>query len=101
MNLQRKILAEGADNLEILTNGLEDTEQRMKTYINMGGKDNISNSEYEIIVQKRTRLTKGLNHHFDYRIFDVNLLDKTAISFGLFMKETSTQYLSKLLDALK
>ena len=36
------------------------------------------------------------DHQFDYGLFDVNLLDKTAILLGIFVKETNTQYLDKL-----
>ncbi len=101
MNLQRKILADGANDLEILTNALQDTERRIKKYINAGGMHNISNAEYEIIVQKRSTLTRGQDHKFDFSIFDINLLDKTAISLGVYMKETTSQYLGKLLKAFE
>ena len=99
INLQRRILADAESNLEILRNGLIDIERRIKKYINIGGVNNISSSEYQIIVQKREDLTSGRNHHFDYSFFNVNLLDKTAISLGIYMKETTSQYLGKLEEA--
>lgn len=99
INLQRRILADAESNLDILRKALTSTERRIKKYINVGGMNNISSSEYEIIVQKREELTSGRNHGFDYSFFNVNLLDKTAISLGIYMKETTSQYLSKLEEA--
>jgi hypothetical protein len=100
INLQRKILADAYNALQILTDGLADTERRFEKYVNAGGINNISSSEYELIVRKREALTSGLDHHFDYTIFDVNLLDKTAFSLGIYLKETSAQYLKKIGKAL-
>lgn len=100
INLQRRVLADANDNLETLTIGLKDTERRIKTYVNQGGKNNISVSEFELITRNRTQLTGGHEHKFDYSIFDVNLLDKTAFSLGIYLKETSNQYLGKLQKAL-
>lgn len=94
--LQRKILGEATDSLQILEGGLEDTERRLKGYVNAGGRNNLSQSEYEMIVRNREELTSGREHKFEYEFFDVNLLDKTALSLGIFMKETSNQYLSGL-----
>lgn len=51
--------------------------------------------------QKREQLTSGLDHNFDYRIFDANLLDETAFALGIYLKETSVQYLHKLGKAFK
>ena len=96
INLQRSILSDASEDLKILTGGLDDTERRLKGYVNAGGKNNISSSELGLLVQKREAMTSGRDHQFDYGVFDVNLLDKTAISLGIFMKETSTQYLDKL-----
>ena len=96
INLQRKILADAASDLDILKDGLADTERRIKQYINAGGNNNISEAECEMIIRKRTTLTSGQDHQFDYSIFDINLLDKTAISLGVYMKETTSQYLGKL-----
>ncbi len=96
INLQRKILSEAATALKILQDGLEDTERRLKGYVNAGGKNNISNSEFELLARKREQLTSGLEHRFDYSVLDTNLLDKTAFSLGIYLKETSAQYLNKL-----
>ena len=96
INLQRKILAEAADALKILRGGLIDTERRLKEYVNAGGKNNISSSEFELLSRKREQLTTGLEHKFDYAVLDTNLLDKTAFSLGIYLKETSAQYLNKL-----
>ncbi len=100
INLQRKILADAAEDLKILTGGLADTERRLKGYVNAGGENNLSASELELLIRKREALTSGRQHQFDYRVFDVNLLDKTAISLGIYLKETSTQYLKQLGQAL-
>lgn len=100
INLQRKILNEASDALRTLTAGLIDTERRIRKYVNAGGRNNISQSEYELIVRHREDLTGGHRHRFDYRIFDTNLLDKTAITLGIYLKETSAQYLRKLGEAL-
>lgn len=96
INLQRKILAEASNALKILREGLQDTERRLKGYVNAGGKNNISQSEFELLVRKREQLTSGLDHRFDYSILDTNLLDKTAFSLGIYLKVTSAQYLNKL-----
>jgi hypothetical protein len=101
INLQRKILAEASNALTILQKGLIDTERRLKGYVNAGGKNNISSSEFELLSRKREQLSSGLEHHFDYKVFDTNLLDKTAFSLGIYMKETSAQYLNKLGKAFK
>ena len=100
INLQRRVLGDACDNLQILTAGLKDTERRIKTYVNAGGVDNISVSEYELIARNREELSSGREHRFDYEFFDVNLLDKTAINLGIYLKETSNQYLGKLQKAL-
>lgn len=100
INLQREILADAAGALKILREGLADTERRIRSYIDAGGQNNISKSEYELLVRKRETLTSGKEHHFNYSIFDVNLLDKTAFSLGIYLKETSTQYLDKLGKAM-
>ena len=100
INLQRKILADAASDLDILKDGLADTERRIKQYINAGGHNNISTAEYEMIIRKRTDLTSGTVHQFDYSFFDINLLDKGALFLGVYMKETTSQYLGKLMMAL-
>lgn len=101
IQLQRKILADAANQLDILKHALIGTERRIKNYIDCGGINNISSAEYELIVQKRKALTSGQNHQFDYSFFDVNLLDKTVGALGIFMKETTSQYLNKLLKAVE
>ena len=101
INLQRKILADAESDLSILRTALTDTERRIKKYINAGGAHNISTAEYEIIVQKRSTLTSGQDHQFDFSLFDINLLDKTVISLGGYMKETTSQYLGKLMNAFE
>jgi hypothetical protein len=101
INLQRKILSDAAEDLKILADGLADTERRIKGYVNKGGKNNISASEYELISREREALTSGRAHQFDFKIFDANLLDKTALSLGIYMKETTAQYLGKLGKALQ
>ena len=100
INLQRKILAEGCDHLQILRDGLADTERRIKNYVNAGGHDNISASEYELLVRRRTELTSGREHDFDYEFFDANLIDRAAVALGVYLRETMAQYLSKLGRAL-
>lgn len=101
INLQRRILADASSDLEILKNSLEDTERRIKKYINAGGSNNISEAESVILIQKRSALTDGRNHQFDFSFFGLNFLDKTVISFGVHMKETSSQYLGKLMKAFE
>lgn len=101
LNLQRKILAEAARNLDILDQALEACERRMKRYINAGGANNLSASELALIAKNRANLCSGREHSFDYTFFNINLLDKAAMTFGFFMKETSSQYLQKLLFALE
>lgn len=101
INLQRRILADAASDLDILKDALEDTERRIKKYINAGGVNNISEAESVMLTQKRTTLTDGRNHHFNYSFFGLNFLDKTVISFGVHMKETSSQYLGKLIKTFE
>jgi len=100
INLQRTILADATDSLQTLRDGLIDTEKRIRKYINAGGDNNISRAEFDLLVRKREQLTSGQEHVFDYGFFDVNLLDKTALSLGIYLKETSAQYLGKLGTAL-
>ncbi len=99
--LQRKVLADAADSLAVLEYAMVVTERRLSSYNNTGEAENLSVAEYEILVQKRTQLTSGVIHQFDYSFFDVNLIDKTAISLGIYMKETSSQYLTKLLHVFE
>ncbi|MBC6994077.1 hypothetical protein QWY85_15395 [Neolewinella lacunae] len=101
INLQRKILADAADSLNILTQGLVATERRIRDYVNAGGVNNISQAEYELIIRQREQLSSGREHNMDYDFFSINVLDKTAISLGIYLKETSTQYLNKLDKAIR
>lgn len=101
INLQRKILAEATNSLQILQKGLEDTERRIRAYVNVGGENNISDAELQLLIRKREEAASGRQHGFDYAFFDVNLLDKTAISLGIYLKETSAQYLKKLGEAMR
>lgn len=94
--LQRQILEEAVENLKILENALQACEHRMKSYVNAGGINNLSASELSLLTSNRERLTSGIEHQFDYTFFDINFLDKTAITFGIYQKETSSQYLQKL-----
>ncbi|TCI94874.1 hypothetical protein [Tenacibaculum sp. M341] len=96
INRQRRILGNAASDLEILKDGIEKTESRIKKYINVGGIDNISRAEYEVITQKTSKLISGQNHKFDYTFFNINIFDKTAITLGVYMKKTTSQYLDKL-----
>ncbi len=99
INLQRKILADAAENLTILRDAMMDSERRIKGYINVGGLHNISRSEHELLVQKRTALTNGQEHQFNYAIFEMNLIDQAAISLGFYQKDTTQSYINKALTA--
>ncbi len=99
--LQRQVLAEAADSLHILDDSLQACERRMKRYVNAGGIDNISASELSILASNRDRLTSGMEHQFDFGFFDANILDKAAFALGFYQKETSGQYLQKLVHAFK
>ncbi len=101
INLQRKILDEAANFLLILKNGLIETEKRIRLYINQAGANSISNSEFELLVQKRIELTNGYTHEFNYIIFDMSILDKAAISLGFYTKTTTSQYAGRIRDAFK
>ncbi len=94
--LQRLVLADAAKDLEIFDEALERIEKRMKQYIDAGGSNNISASEVAMIHSKRESMTTGKDLSFDYSFFKLNVIDKTAITFGLYQKETSNQYISKL-----
>jgi len=96
INTQRKILADAASDLAILEQALTHTENRLRAYINAGGINNISSSECDILAQKRISLTSGQQHQFDFSFFKMNLVDKTAIAMGVYLKETTAQYLGKL-----
>ncbi len=100
IQMQRKILSEASKDLEIFKDALIDTEKRIKTFIGSGGENNISNSEVLILISKREEMTSGNKHRFDYGFFEMNLLDKAATSVGWYMKETTSQYLNKLMSVL-
>jgi hypothetical protein len=94
--LQRLVLADAANDLQILEDALSAAEDRLKNYIDAGGINNISASEVAIISSKREILSTGETHKFDYSFFLLNAIDKIAITFGLYQKETSNQYIKSL-----
>lgn len=100
INLQRRILSDAARDLEILAGAMKATEQRLKGYVDAGGVNNLSASERLVLTQNRQQLTDGAEHQFNYAFFDMNALDKLAIQFGIYLKETTAQYLQKLSSAL-
>lgn len=100
INLQRRILSEAARDLEILADAMKATERRLKGFIDAGGVNNLSASEHLVLTQNRQQLTNGAEHQFNYAFFDMNMLDKLAIRFGVYMKETTAQYFQKLSAAL-
>ena len=100
INLQRRILSEAARDLEILANTMKATERRLKNYVDAGGINNLSASEHLVLTQNRQQLSDGVEHQFNYTFFDMNMLDKLAIKFGIYLKETTAQYVQKLSSAL-
>ncbi len=101
INLQRQILADAADDLQILEEALNATEKRIRRYIDVGGKNNISTSEAALLKSDREALTEGRTVQFQYSFFKINMIDKTAISLGVYLKETTSQYLGKLMTAFE
>lgn len=99
INLQRQILADAADDLQILEEALASTEKRIRKYIDVGGVNNVSASEVALLSANRLALTDGKTFQFNYAFFKINMIDKTAISLGVYLKETTNQYLGKLLTA--
>lgn len=99
--VQRQILHDAQSALTTLSQALSHTETRLKNYINRGGTDNLSAAEHAILQQQREQLTEGLSHAFNYEFFKLNLLDKTALSFGKITQQTSSQYIQKLSLALE
>ncbi len=99
--LQRKILSEAAENLQILQAALQTCERRMKKYVNAGGVNNLSAAELSLLTSNRERLTNGLEHQFNFSFFDINLFDKTAITLGVYLKKNTAQYLLRLMSAFK
>jgi len=96
INLQRRILAEAARDLDILEAAMKATERRLKGYVDAGGVNNLSASEHLVLSQNRQLLTNGSQYQFNYTFFDMNALDKLAIKFGVYLKETTAQYFQKL-----
>jgi len=101
INLQRQILADAADDLQTLEEALNNTERRIRKYTDVGGLNNISASEAALLKSNRVSLTTGNQHQFNYAFFKINLIDKTAISLGVYLKETTSQYLGKLMTAFE
>lgn len=99
INLQRSILADAAADLAILTDAMIATEKRIDRYVDIGNYNNISSSELKLLVAQRAALTSGQEHKFQYGVFDINIIDKTVLQLGGYQKETSKQYLGKLLKA--
>lgn len=98
---QRKLLGNAARDLMILSKAMEVCEYRLKKYIDAGGDNNISSAEQALIAKNRTYLSAGLEHHFDYALFNLNLLDEAALTFRLFTKQTFSQYLQRLESAFR
>ncbi len=101
INLQRRILSDAARDLEILADAMKATENRLKGYVDAGGINNLSASEHLVLTQNRKLLSDGTEHQFNYSFFDMNALDKLAIKFGIYLKETTAQYFQKLSVALE
>ncbi len=101
INRQRRILGNAASDLEILKDGIEKTEDRIRRYINVGGVDNISRAEYEVITEKTSTLVTGQDYKFNYTIFNINRFDKAVITLGIYMKKTTSQYLENLKKAFE
>jgi hypothetical protein len=100
INLQRRILGNAARDLDILDGALQACEARLKRYIDIGGLDNLSASEYAMLRQTRADSTSGLSLSFNYAFFEINLIDKLAITFDIYMKKTTGAYLQNLLRAM-
>lgn len=100
INLQRRILAEAARDLDILEAAMKATERRLKGYVDAGGINNLSASEHLVLTQNRQLLTNGSQYQFNYTFFNMNAVDKLAIKFGIYLKETTAQYFQKLSVAL-
>jgi hypothetical protein len=98
---QRKLLGNAARDLGILTHALEVAEVRLKKYVDAGGDNNISSAEQALLVKSRTYLSSGLEHHFDYALFTLNLLDEAALTFRFFTKQTLSQYIQRMESAFR
>ncbi len=98
---QRKLLGNAARDLSILSQAMDVCEVRLKKYIDAGGDNNISSAEQALIAKNREYLSSGLEHHFDYALFNLNLLDEAALTFRLFTKQTFSQYVQRLESAFR
>ena len=98
---QRKLLGNAARDLSILSQAMEVCEVRLKKYIDAGGDNNISGAEQALIAKNREYLSSGVEHHFDYALFNLNLLDEAALTFRLFTKQTFSQYVQRLESAFR
>jgi hypothetical protein len=98
---QRKLLGNAARDLSILSQAMEVCEVRLKKYIDAGGDNNISSAEQALIAKNREYLSSGVEHHFDYTLFNLSLLDEAALTFRLFTKQTFSQYIQRLESAFR
>lgn len=98
--LQRQILYDAQQALDILADALVATEHRLKHYLNVGGENNLALSELALLEKERQQLTSGQQHKFNYRFFALNILDQTSLKMGLLTRQTTAQYLDKLSVAL-
>lgn len=99
--LQRKVLHDAQQALDILVDAMTATEHRLNKYVNAGGVDNLASSELVMLKKARKQLTEGQQHTFNYRFFALNLLDQASLSFGLLPSKTTAQYLNNLSLALE
>lgn len=99
--LQRQTLHNAARDLTLLEKALRTAEVRMRKYINAGGVNHLSASEWALIRQERENLTNGTEHTFNYSFFELNILDRAALSLGILQKKTTAQYLQNLSLALE
>lgn len=99
INLQRSILANASRDLSLLEGALKTTENRLKNYVDVGGINNLSASELAMLKLNREALTNGSNHAFNYEFFSMNFIDKVAIQLGVYLKDTTHQYLQHLAKA--
>lgn len=96
INLQRRILSDAARDLQLLMDAMKANEKRLKKYIDAGGTNNLASSEHLVLINHRKQLTDGAEHQFNYHFFSMNFIDKMAIKYGVYLKETTEQYLQKL-----
>lgn len=100
INLQRRILGNATRDLNILEGAMEAAEARLKRLIDYGGPNNLSSAEFEVLKLVRTEMTTGFSSKFNYQFFDINLIDKIALQFDIYLKKTTGQYLQELLRAM-